>query len=46
MEKKRGEGNKDFKKGGKLSPGVGTLKGGRGTPYELCPQFSHSISSF
>ena len=51
---KEGRANKDFKKGGKLGQGVGALKGGGGgggwggvePPYELCPQFSHCISSF
>ena len=37
MEKKRGEGNKDFKKG-KLGQGVGALKGGgAGTPLQTMP---------
>ena len=51
---KEGRANKDFKKGGKLGQGVGALKSGGGgggaggvePPYELCPQFSHCISSF
>ena len=52
---KEGRANKDFKKGSKLGQGVGALKGGGGggggaggvePPYELCPQFSHCISSF
>ena len=37
VEKKRERGSKDFKKGGKLGQGVGTLKrGGLKHPYKLC----------
>ena len=46
MEQKRGEGNKDFIKGGQTGSRGGCLKRGAGTSYELYPQFSHCILSF
>ena len=43
MEKKRGEGNKDFKKGSKLGQGVGALKGGAYNPLTNYALSFHTI---
>ena len=44
VEQKKREGKQDFKKGGKLGQGVGALKGGLETPYELCSfNFVHTM---
>ena len=43
MEKKRGEGNKDFKKGSKLGQGVGALKGGAYNPLTNYALSFHTV---
>ena len=45
MEQKRGEGKKDFKKGGKLGQGVDALEGGSGTSLRTMSQRYISLVS-